>query len=361
MSLHKIFILTISVISIFGLIMVASASSFQSQRLFENSLQLFFKQLTQGFLIGVGGFVIAYFAISPSLVKKFSILFFSLALCLLVLVFFPSLGIDSGGSYRWVQIGGFSFQPSEFAKIALIFYLASWLASHKKELSSFSQGFLPGLLVTAAIPFLILFEPNVSNFGISAAIILFMLFSAGARVVHLTGFILMIFLIGAVAVFFVPHRLERVRSVLNPAHDPQGASYQLNQSLIAIGSGGVSGKGLGLSTQKMVALPEVSGDAIFAVIAEEFGFAGGVFLVLLYLAIFIEGMLIAEHTKDAFSKYFVVGFVALISLQAFINMSAVSGLLPLTGVTLPFISYGGSSLVALLTGSGLVAQIAKTA
>lgn len=359
MNLHKLFLITIAVTVLLGLIMLASSSSFQAQRNFGNSLHLFFNQASQGLLLGTVGFFLAYL-VPLRILRKFALPLFVLSLLFLALLFIPHIGIEYGGARRWMQVGSFSFQPSEFAKIGLLFYVASWLASHKRELVYFSQGFLPILFVGGIVPFLILLEPNVSNFGITALLILILLFVAGARFLHLFGFTLLIALIGFSSVFLLPSRLQRLQTLLNPTLDPQGQSYQLNQSLIALGSGGIFGKGLGMSSQKYSALPEVSGDTIFAIIGEELGFFGSIALIMLYLGIFIEGILIVRATPDPFAEYFVIGFVSLVSLQAFINIGAISGLLPLTGVTLPFVSYGGSSLISLLTGAGIVAQAAKS-
>ncbi len=358
MNVHKYFLLSIAVIVLFGLIMIASASSFQAQREFNNPFHLFFKQLGQGLLIGVLGFFFAYF-LPPSTVRKIIIPLYVFAILLLLLVFIPGFGFLYGGARRWIQIAGMSFQPSEFAKVALIFYLAGWLAGHKKELSQFRSTFLPGFCMSMIIPFLILAEPNMSNFGITSFIIFVMFFMAGAKVYHLLGVGLCIFVIAVLALFILPTRYNRIFTLLNPKEDPRGISYQLNQSLIAIKSGGLWGRGLGMSNQKFSALPEVSGDAIFAIIAEEGGFIGGFFVIMIYFSILAEGVVIIKHSKESFHQYIIVGFTSLLLLQAFIHIGAVSGLLPLTGVTLPFISYGGSSLISLLTASGFVAKIAK--
>ncbi len=358
MNVHKSFLFSLVIIVLFGLIMIASASSFQAQREFNSPFYLFFKQLGQGLLIGVLGFFFAYF-IPSAVVKKNIIPLYVFAIFLLVLVFIPGFGFLYGGARRWIQIAGMSFQPSEFAKIALIFYLAGWLAGHKKELSQFWSTFLPGFCVSMIIPFLILIEPNMSNFGITSFIIFIMFFMAGAKIYHLLSAGLFIGIIAVLALFLLPTRYSRIQTLLNPKGDPQGISYQLNQSLIAIKAGGFWGRGLGMSNQKFVALPEVSGDAIFAIIAEELGFIGGFFIIVVYFSILTEGIVIIKHSKESFHQYLVVGFISLILLQAFIHIGAVSGLIPLTGVTLPFISYGGSSLISLLSASGFIAQIAK--
>lgn len=360
MSLHKMFIASTFLLTGFGLIMVASSSGYQAQVSFGNPLHLLTRQITLGLGAGFLGFFGAYL-LSPSVLRKLVIPFLFLAIVLLVLVFVPGVGIAYGGSRRWIELFGFSFQPSEIAKLALILYSSSWLASHKNDLPNLWKGFLPFLVVSVPIPLLIILEPNISNFAISVSLILLLLFVAGARLSHLIGLTLVSLVIFSLALFIVPARLERVLTFLNPAGDPQGASYQINQSLIAIGSGGLSGKGLGESTQKLGFLPEPSGDAIFAIISEEFGFVGSATLVLFYLLFFIIGIIIAKRTSDAFSQYVSIGFVFLVTLQAFINISAVSGLLPLTGVTLPFVSYGGTSLAVFLTGAGIVARIAKRA
>lgn len=358
MNIHKFFIFTIFLLTGFGLIMVASASGYQSQYSFGSSSYLFFLQFFRGFGIGIIGFTLGYF-IKPSLVKRLSLPFVLASIILLGTVLLPGIGIEYGGSRRWLSIGGLSFQPSELGKIALLFYSSSWLASRKEDVRSFRKGFLPFLVLSVPIPLLILLEPNISNFGISFALILVLLFSAGARVWHLMGLALTVIFLSLLSLIFLPQRLERILTFINPHIDPQGSSYQINQSLTAIGSGGLEGKGLGESTQKLGILPEPSGDAIFAVIAEEFGFIGAGLVVLTYLLFVLEGIIIALQNSDAFSRYVALGFSSLVALQAFINVSAVSGLVPLTGVTLPFISYGGTSLAVFLTASGVVARMAR--
>ena len=358
MNVHKFFLLSLFFITVFGLIMIASASSFQAQREFNSPFYLFFKQFAQGFLFGIGGFFLTY-SVPVSKIKKFIFPCYLLTVLLLSLVFIPGIGLIYGGSHRWIQLAGFTFQPSEFAKVALIFYVASWLASHRKELSHFSMTFLPGFCMSMLIPFLILAEPNMSNFFITSCVIFIMFFMAGTRISHMVSVLICISVIALVALFFLPTRLSRIQTLLNPKQDLQGTGYQLNQSLIAIEAGGLWGKGLGMSNQKFSALPEVSGDAIFAIIAEELGFIGALFVIVVYFSILVEGIFIVRHSRDSFSQYVVIGFVSLILLQGLIHISAVSGFLPLTGVTLPFISYGSSSLASLLTASGFVAQIAK--
>lgn len=358
MNVHKLFILSIFLLTGFGLIMVGSSSGFQAQVSFGNPLHLLIRQVILGVGVGVLGFLGGYL-LSPSLLRKLVVPFLFFAIFLLVAVLIPGVGVAYGGSRRWIEIFGFSFQPSEIAKLALIFYSSGWLASHKKDLPNLWKGFLPFLVVSIPIPLLILFEPNISNFGISVALILILLFLAGAKFSHLFGLGIITILIFAASLLLVPERLERVLTFINLHEDPRGASYQINQSLIAIGSGGLAGKGLGESSQKLGFLPEPSGDAIFAVIGEEFGFVGSTTLVLFYLLFLVQGIIIARRTSNFFSQYVIIGFVFLVSLQAFINISAVSGLLPLTGVTLPFISYGGTSLAVFLTGAGIVAGIAR--
>lgn len=358
MKIHTIFIFTVFLLALIGLIMVASASNFQSQFSFGDSFSFFSHQFLYGFVFGIIGFFVFYI-IEPSLIKKFSIFFLFIALVLLILVFVPGIGIEHGGSRRWIEVFGFSFQPSEIGKLALIAYSASWLSSHKKEIASFKKGFLPFLAVSILIPFGILIEPNISNFGISFSLIIILLFTAGARISHIASLVLFTLACIGLALFVFPARLSRIQTFLHPQTDTKGTSYQINQSLIAIGSGGIFGKGLGQSQSKKGLLPEPSGDSIFAIIAEELGFIGAGFVIFLYLLLAFEGLIIAVKSKDQFSQYFVAGFTSLVTLQAFINISAVSGLIPLTGVTLPFISYGSTSLATLLAASGLVARMAK--
>lgn len=347
------------VLAVFGLIMVASASGPKAQLEFGDSLHLFYRQLIYGFGVGVVGFLIAYY-LRLSFLRKFILPLLFVSIVMLILVFFPQFGgLHHAGSNRWLDIGPISFQPSEVAKLTLLLYCSAWLASHKKDITHFREGVMPFLLLSAPIPLLILLEPNISNFGITAFLIFLLLYIAGARLSHmgaLAGAALCLLLL---AIMMFPTRMNRVLTFFDPHSDPMGTSYQINQSLISIGSGGIWGKGLGQSIQKRSLLPEPAGDAIFAVIGEELGFVGSGLLVGGYLLLVVLGIIIATRTHDLFAQYLTIGFVCLISLQAFINISAVSGLMPLTGVTLPFISYGSTSLASLMAASGIVAGIAK--
>lgn len=355
--MHKIFISTILILTIFGFLMVASSSSVESQQVFNTPYHLFIKQL----IIGAVGLLLFFFIdkfISVNTLKKISMPFFLLIFLLLLIIFIPSLNFTHGGSNRWIDLGFITFQPSEFVKIGLILFSAVWLANRKNEIKSLTKTFIPYGIIIFIPLILILLQKDLSTFLIIFIVIIAMVFMAGAKLKHLFGAIITVAILAIIIIYIFPTRLDRVRVFFDSELDTQGISYQVNQSLVAIGSGGITGRGLGMSNQKFSFLPESSGDSIFAVIAEELGFIGSVTLVIIYLILFMEGIIIAKEASD-FGKLFIYGFITLIIIQAFVNIGSVTGSIPFTGVTLPFISFGGTSLVALLIGAGIVSRIAK--
>ncbi len=355
--MHRIFIITILILTVFGFLMVASSSFVESQQAFGTPYHLFIKQLIIG---GAGLFL--FFAIdkffSVKTIKSLALIAFFVVFSLLLFVFIPGLSFIYGGATRWIDLGFFTFQPSEFAKIGLILFSAAWLASRKKEVKSLFKTFIPYLFIIGTPIVLILLQKNVSTFIITSVTMFVMIFMAGAKKRHLAGVAGVIGILFIAVVFIFPTRLDRVKVFLDKEIDPQGISYQVNQSLIAIGSGGITGRGLGMSNQKFSFLPEPSGDSIFAIIAEELGFMGAGTLIFVYLILFIEGIIITRKASD-FGQLYIYGFMTLIMSQAFVNIGSVTGLIPFTGVTLPFISFGGTSLVALLIGAGIVARISR--
>lgn len=274
-------------------------------------------------------------------------------LCLLIAVFLPVIGIRVMGASRWINLGFTSLQPSEFAKLAVVLYLAAWLCKKEKE------RFYAFLFFLGATVGLVLLQPDMGTSIILLIIALTMYFISGAPIKQFLGLvpvIAMIFLILAIA---APYRLQRITTFLNPERDPYGASYQIRQALLGIGSGGVFGVGAGKSRQKHDYLPEANTDAIFAIVAEEFGLIGSSIVLLGYLLILWRLFRIARRSPDPFARLIVVGVIAWFGLQSAINIGAIIALFPLTGVPLPFISYGGSSLVVLLSAFGIVLNISK--
>ncbi len=350
------FVTFLFILTVFGLVMLASASSDLARSQFGDSFYYLKHQIFFGLLPGLVGFF-AGLLIDYHFWAKLSVWLLALSIGLLLLVFTP-LGFHALGADRWVHFGSFSFQPGEIVKFTFIIYAAAWLAKGKVRAQSFGKGLLPfGLLLGSVILPLIL-QPATTTAVLIVAGALAMYFAAGAK----ARYIGLIILLGAAAfaalVFITPYRLQRVTGFLDKQSNALTTNYQLNQAMIAIGSGGLWGVGYGRSTTKLHFLPEPIGDSIFAVIGEELGFVGSGALVLVFLLFVWRGLKIAKNAPDAFGRLMVTGFMTIIGLQAFINIGAISGVIPLTGVPLPFISYGGTALVALLTMGGITTQIA---
>ncbi len=339
--------------------MVTSASSVVSQKMHESSLFFFKNQLLLGIGLGGLGFLITS-QVNYRIWKKFALPVLGLALVALSLIFVPELSYSYGGATRWVDLGPISFQPSEIAKLALIIYLAAWIENRRDNIDSPWEGLVPFLVIVGAVGMLILLQPDISTLLILIATAGVMFLAAGGKFKHLLLFAILTGVVAGTAIAFSPARLERFETFANPSEDPRGSAYQINQSLIAIGSGGLWGKGIGGSTQKYFYLPEPAGDSIFAIIGEETGFIGTSAVLLIYLVFGGIGFLIGIRSQDDFGRLIAFGFTSLVVIQAFINMSAVTGLTPTTGVVLPFISYGGTAMAIFLVGAGLVYNIAKS-
>lgn len=351
------FLIIVLVLVVFGLVMLGSASSDLAQKRFGESYYYIIHQLTNGFIVGLLGFAIGYF-VYYRVWEKLALVFLGISVALLALTFTP-LGISLKGAERWLDLGFASFQPSELVKIMFLIYVAAWVSGNKERISGFFRGFLPFLLLLGLIAGMLFLQPATTAAVILILAAMAVYFIAGAKWRYL---LLLIFLaIAAVGllIYFTPYRFDRLTSFLNPEADPQGKTYQINQSLIAIGSGGWQGVGFGNSTAKFKYLPESIGDSIFAVIAEELGFIGSALLLLAFIALIYRGFFIAQNCHDNFGKYLALGFVVLIGLQAFINIGANSGILPLTGIPLPFVSYGGTALAVFLTMCGIILNISR--
>jgi cell division protein FtsW len=342
---------------VFGFVMLASASSDLSLSQFGESYYYLLHQATNGLLVGIAGFLAGTFLYYRNW-ERWAIPILILGILALLIVFTP-LGFSVKGGERWVSVGAFSFQPGELAKLTLIIYFASWLSRNQERGKSVTRGLVPFLFLLGCVVVLLLLQPSTSTAVIISFAALALYFMGGARL-HF------IFLIGLTVIlgfsllfYFTPYRLQRILTLLDPSADPLGASYHITQAKIAIGSGGLAGVGFGRSSAKLAFLPEPLGDSIFAIIGEEFGFVGGVLLLALFLVLIIRGFSIAKRAPDTFGRLVVVGFVVIIGLQAFVNIAAISGLIPLTGVPLPFVSYGGTALAVFLTMTGIVVNISR--
>lgn len=352
-----LFISIVAMLMIFGLVMLTSASSDLAKTRYGDSFYYLKHQLLYGLSFGFFGFLFGLFFYYKRWEKIAGILLI-LNIFLLLLVFTP-LGLNTKGSTRWLNIAGFSFQPGEILKLVFLIYIAVWCNKKQTRGKSLTQGFLPFLFLLAGIGVLLMLQPSttIAVLIFIAAIITY--FSAGARLRFLIGMVIILMLAVAAVILITPYRLQRVLSYFNPEIDKLGTSYQINQSLIAIGSGGISGVGFGQSTTKLKYLPEPLADSIFAIIGEELGFIGSMVIVVLFLMLIWRGFLIAKNSPDNFGRLLATAFTSLIGLQAFINIASVSGLIPLTGVPLPFISYGGTALAVFLTMSGIIVNISR--
>lgn len=293
--------------------------------------------------------------------KKYAFYFLVFAIFLNILVLIPQIGTAHNGARRWIEVGGLSFQPSEFLKLAFVIYIAAWASKVKEKITQYKYGFMPLLSLIAVCGLLLLKQPDTDTFLMLVAAGLAIYIVAGGRWRDL----LILLMIGVVGITFLvftrPYVKQRIITYMNPAGQSQGSGYQIQQSLIAIGSGGIFGKGFGQSVQKFSFLPEPIGDSIFAVGAEEFGFVGATFLILLFVFFGVRGLKIASNTTDSFGRLLVVGLVIMITAQAFVNIGAMLSILPLSGITLPFVSHGGTSLFITLLEVGIILSVSKTA
>lgn len=293
--------------------------------------------------------------------RKHSLWFLLVSLVLLGLVFVPGVGILVNGSRRWIGRGFLRIQPSEFAKLALIIYMANKLSERQSELKSLMRGFVPAILMLGLFFGAIVLEPDLGASMVIGLIMLVMWAVAGMRVVHLISLGVLAIPVVIAAIIAEPYRVARLVSFMNPELDPKGVGWQLDQSLVAIGSGGITGLGLGEGPQKYLFLAEAYTDFIFAVICEELGLIGAGVIIALFVFFMIQGIRVARRVPDMYGALLATGITAMISLQAFINMGVVTGLLPTKGLTLPLVSYGGSSLMINLIGIGILMNVSKCA
>ena len=293
--------------------------------------------------------------------RQYSFFIFILGIVATLLVFVPGIGVSHGGAHRWLALGPISLgQPSEILKIASIIFFAAWLASAKDKVQTFSRGFLPYVVLIAINGAVLLAQPDTDTFVIICVALTAMFLVAGGR----WRYIISVFLIGVIGIATIayqrPYVKERINTFMNPAENTLGSGYQINQALIAIGSGGLTGRGFGQSIQKFNNfLPEPIGDSIFAVAGEEFGFIGTVGIIFLFIFFTFRGLKIAGKVADPFGRLMVVGIVIMITAQAFVNMAAMVGVIPLSGIPLPFISHGGTALFVALAEVGIILNISK--
>jgi cell division protein FtsW len=363
--LDKSLLSAILLLLIFGLVVLFSASLVTAYSSRGGDAYFFVRKQLVFVFVGVF-FLFLLSKINYHVFKKVSFLFLGLALLALVLVFVPGIGNEFGGSRRWLVIFGLSFQVADIVKFLLIFYLAAWVEARKSDLKRFKTGLVPFLLVVVIIGVLFLAQPDLGSFLLVLIISLAIYFVADGNMKYLI-ILALICLIGVSYIFYninnpdsldviKDYQLNRIKCLQDPFFD-KDICYQVNQSLIAVGSGGIWGRGLGNSLQKFNYLPEVWADSIFPVIAEEFGFVGSLLLILIYSFIFLKGIAISKRAPDMYGRALAVGISVWIFFQAFLNIGGMINLISITGVPLPFISAGGTSLFVLLASCGVLLNI----
>ncbi len=358
LRVDKPLLISILILAIGGFFIFSSASLGLLARDGARFSNVAFTQTFYGLFLGTIALLITY-RIPYLFWKKHALSLLGAALALTVLVFVPYFGFEHGGAKRWVVLGSFSFQPSEFLKIGFIFYVAAWIASIKHNIKTFRFGLLPFMISIGVVGGILLSQPDTDTFFVIFVASVAMFFVGGARKRDVV-IILLIALIGFATIAMTrPYLVERFTTFLNPGQDSLGASYQIQQSLIAVGSGGITGRGFGKSIQKFNFLPEPIGDSIFAVAAEEFGLLGSIFIVGMFFFFAFRGLKIAGRSNDTFGGLVALGIVILIISQAFINIASMLGVFPLSGIPLPFVSHGGTALLMTLAEVGILLNISK--
>jgi cell division protein FtsW len=337
--------------------MVLSTSYLYSQERYGDGTYFFRKQLIA---MGAGAIALIACSMVPSvLYRRFAYPILALSFVVLLLVLIPGIGVSRGGARRWIMFPGFAFQPSELAKLALVFYLARSMAKKEEMIRTFSVGILPHLIVGGIFAGMLLLEPDFGTALILTMLLYFMLFIGGARIHHLLATGLMALPVLIYVMTKAEYRLRRLLTFLDPWSDASGSGFHVIQSLIAFGSGQVWGRGLGESRQKLFYLPEAHTDFVYSVIGEELGLWGALMVLALFGVIVVRGFQLTAKIEEPFDQYLAFGLTVLLGLQALIHMGVVMGLMPTKGLVLPFISYGGSAMVVNLMEAGILLGLSR--
>src|SRR3989338_584149 len=357
-AVDKQLLVLTAILFVGGLFVLGSASMMLSYKNLGSVTGYAARQL----LLGGGVGIVAMYAtsrISYRTWRKFALPLLLMSFVCLGLLFVPQLKMSFGGATRWLKLGPVSFQPSELLKLTFVIYLASWLDSRRREVGSVSYGMIPFALMVSVVAAFLIMQPDVGTLIVVLMTAGFMYLLGGGK----TSQAVVLGMLGIGVLYLVvqlaPYRLARLLVFLNPGSDPQGAGYQISKAFIAIGSGGFWGQGFGKSVQKYQYLPEPMGDSIFAIFAEEMGFFCVALLITCFLLFFIKGLGVAKRAPDVFGKLLAAGITAGFMSPAFINIGAVSGLMPLTGIPLPVVFYGGTSLAITLAGVGILLNISR--
>lgn len=340
-----------------GVIMVLNVSYFHAEARYGDPY-VFFRKHVAWLAIGVVAMLLVS-RLRLELVERWAGLVLPLCLLGLLLVLIPGIGAERGGARRWIVLGGFSLQPSEFVKLGVVLFLARWISRHRERMTHFVDGVLPALVCVGLCCALILGQPDFGTAVIVGGLALCMLFVGGAQPLHIGGLLALGLLGVGAAVQVAPYRMRRLLAFLDPFEHSQDSGFQLVQSLIAFGSGGTTGVGLGQSKQKMLFLPEAHTDFIFALVGEELGLVGAVVVLALFAVVAVRGFRIAARHPDPFASLLAFGLTAVLILSAVVNIGVVLGVLPTKGLPLPLISYGGSALLATMMQVGLLAALSR--
>ncbi|MGH7232618.1 MAG: putative lipid II flippase FtsW [Nitrospiraceae bacterium] len=351
-------VLTVTaLLAVMGLVMVYSASAVVAENRFHDSVYFLKRQVAW---LGCGFLLLQIASRLDYLVwRKLALPILALTALLLLIVLMPSLGVTAKGARRWFHLGPISVQPAEMAKLALVLYLAAYLTRKEGRIRELVSGFLPPLVVMGLLSAPIVLQPDLGTVLVMGLVTLGLLFLGGARLNHLFGLVPIVVPLLAVAIWKSPYRLQRLMIFLDPGKDPTGAGFQVNQSFLAFGSGGLFGVGLGEGKQKLFFLPEAHTDFVLALVGEELGLVGTAAIIILFAVLVFKGFQIAGRARDPFGRYLGLGITLLIGVQALINAGVVTGLLPTKGLTLPLVSYGGSSLLVSLLSVGILLSISR--
>ena len=351
----SILLATTIILVLIGLVMVFSSSGVYAMEKYNDAYYFLKRQVVW---VALGAMVmLSARKMNYRELEKYTYYIMGVAFLMLVAVMIPGLGKEVGGARRWLVIGGFTFQPSELAKFALILFIAKSLVKRSDQLKNFAYGYLPKLIVLGFFFVPILFQPDFGTAITICAVTFTMLMIAGLRSKFLIYSILAVVPLLVIAIMNAEYRMRRIVAFLNPWEHESNAGFQVVQSFYAFGRGGVFGSGIGNSSQKLFYLPEAHTDFIFSVIGEELGFVGALIIISLFSILIWRGFIIAYHAKDSFGTHVAIGLTLLIGIQAFMNMGVTVGLLPTKGLTLPFVSMGGSSLVVLMFSIGVLLNI----
>ncbi|MBP6948807.1 MAG: FtsW/RodA/SpoVE family cell cycle protein [Candidatus Pacebacteria bacterium] len=355
----KVLLITVILLLATGLVIFGSAAL---GVLAVNEAKFYSIIKTQLIYALIGGGIALYIgtAIPYEFYKKHAFLFFGIALAVTSLVFVPFFSRYHGGAHRWIDIGSFTVQPSEMLKFTFVAVVAYWCSTYRNMFKNWKYGLLPYMVSAGLVTVILLAQPDFGTYLIIITASFITYFVGGARKKHIQ----ILFLAGVIGFVLLiavrPYMLERLKTFFDSSHDPRGSSWQLNQSLIALGGGGLTGRGLGQSVQKFNYLPEPIGDSIFAVLGEELGFIGALYIILLYGIVGARGYFIFKESIDPFGRLLAVGIVSIILAQATLNIGSMLGVFPLSGVPMPLVSHGGTALMVTLFELGVLLNISKS-